>query len=93
MGGAGGKDRKRGKGKAVFFMVTRSKALMGAVANEESDVEYTDKEEEALMMTKETPEMDPELFHEAYHYKDYNEYCGSRGAIQKELLSMEKCGV
>jgi hypothetical protein len=46
-------------------MVTSSKALMNAVEKEESDVDYTNEEEEVLMMTKETPEAIPELFHEA----------------------------
>jgi hypothetical protein len=57
-------------------------------------VDYSDEEEEALMMTKETPEMDPELFNEAYHHKDNKKRSGWREAITKELLSMEnvECG-
>ena len=76
-----------------FSMVTRSKALIDNMDDEDSDAEDTEEEGEALMMVKETAGIDPEFFHEAYFHKDPKKRSGWREAIKKELQSMEKCEV
>jgi hypothetical protein len=75
-----------------FTMITRSRALMDDMEDEETDSEE-EMEGDRLMMIEESYVNNPRSFSEAFYHPEKEKQKGWREAIKKELNSMEKCKV
>jgi hypothetical protein len=76
-----------------FTMITRSRALMDDMEDEETDSEE-EMEGDRLMMIEESYVNNPRSFSEAFYHPEKEKQKGWREAIKKELNSMgKKCKV